>query len=74
MKNYQINVLVETHDEVTIEERYIKTDAEKLDVQKAIDFVKLGGDKNVQSLLIALRVLGFTAREVKIDVDESFDM
>lgn len=70
MITYQINILTENGE---IQEKFVKTDANKMDVQKAIDFVS-HGEKNVSNLLTALRMLGFTAREVKVEAEEVFDM
>jgi hypothetical protein len=70
MKTYQINIV--NGEQATI--HYVKTDASKLDTQKAIDFVSLSGEKSIDKLLVALRVLGFTAREVKVEAEEAFDM
>lgn len=70
MKTYEINIIDGEHTKT----HYIKTDAGKMDVQQAIDFVKNGMEKSVEKLLVALRVLGFTAREQKVEAEESFDM
>jgi hypothetical protein len=67
VKTYQINN--EGQD------KYVKTDAGKLDVQRAIDFLaNAPGEKTIESLLIALRVLGFKATQVKVEAEEVFDL
>lgn len=63
MKTYEINV------ENT--SSFIKTDAPKEDIQQAITFVKKG-DKYIDRLLQALRILGHKATEVKIEPVDIF--
>lgn len=72
MKTYQIDI--KTQGELTLETEtvFIKSDAESFDVQQAIDFVKKG-EKYVDRLLQALRVLGFKAQEVKINPVDIFE-
>lgn len=72
MKTYEINVLVE--EEEAVKSHFITTDASKLEVQGAINFVRQGTEHNIEKLLIALRVLGFKARELKVTAEESFDL
>lgn len=66
MKTYEILIGQES--------KYILTDAGKMDVQKAIDFVSTSQDKDVAKLLVAVRMLGFKAREVKIEPEEVFEL
>lgn len=75
MKTYEIHI----NNELPTGERetythYVSTDADKLAFQKALDFVALGGEKTVEKVLVAVRVLGFKAREVKVQAEEVFDL
>jgi hypothetical protein len=73
VKTYEINI-INPNETTDVHTHYVRTDAEKMDVQNAINFVKMGGERSVDKLLVALRVLGFTAREQKVEAEESFDM
>ena len=67
MKTFEINHGENSH--------FITTDAGKMDVQSAIDFMKRGGaETSIDKLLQALRILGFKAREVKVQAEEVFDL
>ena len=71
MKTYEVNI---NQDAATFVTHYISTDADKLTFQKALDFVALGGEKTAEKILVAVRVLGYKAREVKVNAEETFDI
>jgi sporulation-control protein spo0M len=73
MKTYEINI-TNPLDIGDITAHYVSTDADKMTFQKALDFVALGGDKTIDKVLVAVRVLGFKARELKVTAEEVFDL
>lgn len=73
MKTYEIVLVTNTEDTQTKQSVYIKSDAESRDIQHAINFVKLG-ERYIERLLQALRVLGHKAQEVKINPIDIFEV
>lgn len=77
MKTYQIDITNLRDEETGLysnSTHFVTTDADKLAFQKALDFVALGGEKSIDKVLVAVRVLGFKAREVKVTAEEVFDL
>jgi hypothetical protein len=74
MKTYEINISQLDGENMSHITHFVSTDADKLSFQKALDFVALGGERNIDKVLVAVRVLGFKAREVKVQAEESFDL
>lgn len=72
---FQIDILFPEHEDGEINTtHFIKTDADKMSVQTALDFVKRANKKEIEAVLVAIRVLGFTAREVKVEAEEVFEL
>jgi hypothetical protein len=74
MKTYEINILQQAEGLIEGSTHFVSTDADKMTFQKALDFVALGGDRTIEKVLVAVRVLGFKAREVKVQAEEVFDL
>jgi hypothetical protein len=71
MKTFEIIM----YNEGASSSHFIKTDASKESISDAIVFLrKAPGEKSIESLLIALRVLGFKATQIKLEAEDVFEL
>lgn len=54
--------------------QYFKTDASIENIESSIAFIKHGKAKDLNGLLIALRLMGFNARPINVDTEQVFEM